>query len=70
MIILKEGKKSYGRIFQHILENPTCPFLVHCTAGKDRTGVFGMLLLKLVGVQDDVVAREYGITQFAIKGMQ
>jgi protein tyrosine/serine phosphatase len=33
--------------------------LVHCTAGKDRTGVFVALLLAAVGVCDDDIVRTY-----------
>ncbi|MES2302828.1 MAG: tyrosine-protein phosphatase [Pseudomonadota bacterium] len=35
------------------------PMLVHCTAGKDRTGVMVALLLRAVGVPDDVVIADY-----------
>ena len=33
--------------------------VVHCFAGKDRTGLVSALLLTLVGVPDDVVAADY-----------
>jgi protein-tyrosine phosphatase len=35
------------------------PALIHCTAGKDRTGVLMALLLKGLGVPDDVVIADY-----------
>lgn len=35
------------------------PMLVHCTAGKDRTGVMVALLLRAVGVPEDVVIADY-----------
>lgn len=35
------------------------PLLVHCTAGKDRTGVMIALLLRAVDVPDDVVVADY-----------
>ncbi|CAG8465448.1 5073_t:CDS:10 [Funneliformis caledonium] len=63
MTILEEGKKAYYEIFKHILEHQAQPFIVHCTAGKDRTGVFAMLLLKLLGVNDEIISREYELTQ-------
>ncbi|CAG8682317.1 2508_t:CDS:2, partial [Funneliformis mosseae] len=63
MTILEEGKKAYYEIFKHILEHQAQPFIVHCTAGKDRTGVFAMLLLKLLGVNYEIISREYELTQ-------
>ncbi|CAG8502066.1 4770_t:CDS:10 [Ambispora gerdemannii] len=57
--VLKEGAKTYAKIFHHILENPYTPFVVHCSVGRDRTGLFVMLALRLAGVSDEVVAREY-----------
>lgn len=35
------------------------PMLVHCTAGKDRTGVVIALLLELLGVPRDVILADY-----------
>jgi len=35
------------------------PLLVHCTGGKDRTGVVIALVQSLLGVDDDVIATDY-----------
>lgn len=35
------------------------PMLVHCTAGKDRTGVVIALFLELAGVARDVIVQDY-----------
>ncbi|KAI1498395.1 tyrosine phosphatase [Biscogniauxia marginata] len=43
------------------------PCLVHCTAGKDRTGVVCALALSLCGVPDDVVAHEYSLTELGLR---
>lgn len=36
--------------------------MLHCTAGKDRTGVICALVLSLCGVDDATVAKEYALT--------
>jgi protein-tyrosine phosphatase len=38
------------------------PALVHCMAGKDRTGIVVALTLSALGVPDDVVAADYAAT--------
>ena len=35
------------------------PALLHCTAGKDRTGVLVAVLLKMLGVQHDAIMADY-----------
>ena len=39
-------------------ENRKCT-LFHCTAGKDRTGIVSMALLKSYGVSDEEIIRDY-----------
>ncbi len=38
------------------------PALVHCAAGKDRTGIVIGLVLSALGVADEVVAQDYAVT--------
>jgi protein tyrosine phosphatase len=66
--MLQSGPKVFETIFRHLIANPRSPFIVHCTAGKDRTGVFIMLLLGLCGVDDEVIAREYELTNLGYWG--
>jgi protein-tyrosine phosphatase len=44
------------------------PALVHCSAGKDRTGLLIGLLLSALGVPDDLVAEDYGRTADTFTG--
>lgn len=37
----------------------TYPVLIHCTQGKDRTGLLILLLLCLAGVNQDLIAADY-----------
>ena len=64
--ILKSGGPSYRQILLHIRDRPTEPFVVHCTAGKDRTGMLAALLLSLVGVDDTTIANEYQLTELGL----
>jgi protein-tyrosine phosphatase len=38
------------------------PALIHCTAGKDRTGLVVGLLQTWLGVADEVIARDYALS--------
>lgn len=54
---------TYGRMFSEILAQPDARFLVHCAAGKDRTGFAAAIILLALGVSRDVVMRDYMLTQ-------
>jgi protein-tyrosine phosphatase len=38
------------------------PAVIHCTAGKDRTGILAGVLLSALGVSDDEVVADYELT--------
>jgi protein-tyrosine phosphatase len=48
----------YRRYFRTMVE-ATTPVVVHCAAGKDRTGVVVAMLLELLGVSRDDVMDDY-----------
>ena len=39
--------------------NATSNVMYFCTAGKDRTGVVSALLLKLLGISEDIIVEDY-----------
>jgi protein-tyrosine phosphatase len=45
-----------------IADAKCAPVLVHCHAGKDRTGVIIALVLRLAGVSVDAIADDYAIS--------
>lgn len=65
--MLDEGYRAFQKMFQHIRDYPDAPFVFHCTAGKDRTGIFSMLVLRFVGVDKHTIAREYDLTTHGLK---
>lgn len=54
--------ETYGRMFSEILAVDDARFLVHCAAGKDRTGFAAAIILLALGVPRDVVMQDYLLT--------
>jgi protein-tyrosine phosphatase len=52
---------SFRALFAHLLED-RAPLVIHCTAGKDRTGFACALILHALDVPDDVIADDYLLT--------
>ncbi|RXW24710.1 hypothetical protein EST38_g1196 [Candolleomyces aberdarensis] len=61
--ILDHGGHSFGAILRHVRDHPNEGCVFHCTAGKDRTGIMAAILLKLAGVEDDIIAQDYALTR-------
>jgi protein-tyrosine phosphatase len=57
-----EYHDEYAAMFRRIAAH-RLPLLVHCTAGKDRTGVAVALLLTSVGVPRQTVIEDYTLTE-------
>ncbi|MBC1334266.1 tyrosine-protein phosphatase [Listeria booriae] len=60
--VFAQSKDGFREIFNDIIEKEEVPFLFHCTAGKDRTGVLGALLLKLLDVPENTILADYELT--------
>ncbi len=54
---------TYARMFKEILSTDNARFLVHCAAGKDRTGFAAAIILLALGVSREVVMRDYMLTR-------
>ena len=68
MDILMAAGEAYGAILRFLgQQSPEGGgVLVHCTAGKDRTGVLIALVLALCGVEDRVISEEYELTEMGL----
>ena len=62
MIALPSARAAYRALFADLAVSDRRPALVHCTAGKDRTGWAAAALLLLLGVSEDDVMSEYLLT--------
>jgi protein-tyrosine phosphatase len=49
-------------LFSDLTHEEHRPALFHCTTGKDRTGWAAAAMLMLLGVPDDLVMKEYLLT--------
>ncbi|KAH7628376.1 protein-tyrosine phosphatase-like protein [Sordaria sp. MPI-SDFR-AT-0083] len=62
----------YRTIFKQLASSSSsstskpAPLLVHCSAGKDRTGLFVALLLALLCLPHEVIAHEYSLTDLGL----
>ena len=59
---LEFGPTSWLRLFGILADESNLPVVLHCTAGKDRTGVSTAFLLSILGVSRDVIEEDYLLT--------
>ena len=52
---------SFRELFAHLV-NDEVPVVIHCTAGKDRTGFACALILHALGVPEKTIAEDYLLT--------
>jgi protein-tyrosine phosphatase len=66
---LRERRPGVAAAMTAIADAPSAPILVHCHAGKDRTGVVVALVLRLAGVGVDAIADDYAISGVQLADM-
>jgi protein-tyrosine phosphatase len=58
----------YRELF-HLLADPACyPVIIHCWGGADRTGTVAFLLEALLGMEEELLVRDYELTSLSIWG--
>jgi hypothetical protein len=66
--LLHESTLELVRVIGVIAESPG-PVLLHCSAGKDRTGVAIAIVLAAVGVPSEAIVADYVRTEESIDGL-
>ena len=66
---LELHKAGIGAIVNAVADAAPGGVLIHCYAGKDRTGMSVALLLSVAGVSDDDIADDYALTILNLDGL-
>ena len=61
--MLQIGRSTLGRVVTLLTELPAKPTLIHCVAGRDRTGIIIACVLDLLDVPEDVIAADYALSE-------
>ncbi|SMR55098.1 unnamed protein product [Zymoseptoria tritici ST99CH_1E4] len=65
---LEHCRAEIAQVFEVLCEEGNLPVLVHCTQGKDRTGLVVLLVALLVGVGMEEVKRDYLLSREGLEG--
>ncbi|NUR84124.1 MAG: tyrosine-protein phosphatase [Nonomuraea sp.] len=63
--VSEDGVANLRQAIEAIAEEPNAPLVVHCAAGKDRTGILVALVLTLLGVSEEDIVADYALTGLA-----
>jgi len=59
---VREFTPTYAKMLEWVLRDSGRPALIHCTAGKDRTGLGAAILLWVLGVPTKTIFADYLLT--------
>jgi len=65
--MLDQSGQTFRCVFAHLAEADAYPYLFHCAAGKDRTGVTAALLLRVAGVPDETIVEDFALSDAHIE---
>jgi len=60
-----ENAHHIGDVLTRIADPANRPALIHCSAGKDRTGITIALLLTILGVSEETIVADYSLSNLA-----
>lgn len=67
-VATEKGQRGYSTFLRTVLQaDGRGAVLFHCADGKDRAGVGCMLLLRLLGVDDETIVQDYLLTNESVR---
>lgn len=64
--MVSEGGHMLTSAIQTLATGTALPAVMHCSAGKDRTGVLSALILAFLGVPDETIVDDYALSAAAM----
>ncbi len=67
--MVEEGAPALATVVELLAGPDALPAVVHCSAGKDRTGVVSALVLAFLGVADEDIVADYALSGAAMDAL-
>jgi protein-tyrosine phosphatase len=64
--MLDNGLPAVAQALRVLTTGDALPAVMHCSAGKDRTGILSAIVLGMVGVPDDAIIADYALSGSAM----
>jgi protein-tyrosine phosphatase len=65
--MIANAAPKFANAIEVIASTDVLPLVFHCAAGKDRTGVLAAFILSILGVPDEIISADYGLTELGMK---
>ena len=66
---IENSASLWAEFFRRLSDAASLPAVFHCTGGKDRAGVGAALVLLVLGVADETVIEDHGLSNIYIAGV-
>jgi protein-tyrosine phosphatase len=60
--MVQQGRSTMKRVVELLSSSPSVATLIHCVAGRDRTGIVIGSILDLLEVPDETIAEDYALS--------